>query len=168
MAKAYPNSKFVGFDNHKTYIERARELAREQGLSEEQVRFEVYSATDYPSYPNTNEDYDLITFFDILHHIGNPIGAVSHALRSLKSDGTVMIVEPFANDRIEDNFNPLSRMFYAGSTMVCVPDSVANHGPALGAQAEEAKICEILKAGGFRQFRRATQTPFNIIYEARL
>jgi SAM-dependent methyltransferase len=100
----------------------------------------------YPSYPNTNEDYDLITFFDILHHIGNPIGAVSHALRSLKSDGTVVIVEPFANDRIEENFNPLGRMFYAGSTMVCVPDTVANHGPALGAQAGEAKICEIVRA----------------------
>lgn len=156
-----------GFDNHLTSIERARELAREQGLSEEQIRFEVSSATDYPPYPKTNENYDLITFFDCLHHMGDPVGVVSHALRSLKSDGKVMIVEPFANDRMEENLNPLGRLFYAGSTMVCVPDSMAFHGPALGAQAGEAKIGEIVKAGGFRQFRRALQTPFNIIYEAR-
>jgi SAM-dependent methyltransferase len=167
MAKAFPNSKFVGFDNHQASIERARELAKEEGLSKEGIRFEVFSSKDYPYYFEDNEKYDLITFFDCLHDMGDPIGATSHALQSLKPDGTSMIVEPFANDKIEDNLNPLGRMFYAASTMACVPGSMAFNGPALGAQAGETKIGEIVKAGGFRQFRRAMQTPFNIIYEAR-
>jgi len=167
MAKAFPNSKFTGFDNHEASIERARELAMEEGLSEEQIRFEVFSANDYPSYSRNNGKYDLIAFFDCLHDMGDPVGAVSHALQSLESDGTAMIVEPFANDKIEDNLNPLGRMFYAASTMACVPGSMAFNGPALGAQAGEPKIAETVKAGGFNHFRRATQTPFNIIYEAK-
>jgi SAM-dependent methyltransferase len=167
MAKAYPNSRFIGFDNHQASIERARELAREEGLSEEQIRFEVFSANEYPPYSKTNEKYDLIAFFDCLHDMGDPVGATSHALKSLKPDGTIMIVEPFANDKVEDNLNPVRRMFYAASTMVCVPGSMAFNGPALGAQAGEAKIGEVVKAGGFKQFRRATETQFNIIYEAR-
>jgi SAM-dependent methyltransferase len=167
MAKAYPNSRFIGFDNHQASIERARELAREEGLSEEQIRFEVFSANEYPPYSKTNEKYDLIAFFDCLHDMGDPVGATSHALKSLKPDGTIMIVEPFANDKVEDNLNPVGRMFYAASTMVCVPGSMAFNGPALGAQAGEAKIGEVVKAGGFKQFRRATETQFNIIYEAR-
>lgn len=168
MAKAFPNSKFIGFDNHQASIERARELAKEEGLSEEQIRFEVFSANDYPSYFQDNEKYDLIAFFDCLHDMGDPVGAITHALQSIKPEGTAMIVEPFANDKTEDNLNPLGRLFYAASTMACVPGSMAFNGPALGAQAGEAKISETVKAGGFNHFRRATQTPFNLIYEARL
>jgi len=166
MAKAYPKSKFIGIDNHPASIERARVLAEEEGLSGDQISFEVSSATEYPFYPQTDEQYDFITFFDCLHDLGDPVGAASHALKSLKRDGTVMIVEPFANDKIEDNFNPLGRLFYAASAMACVPGSMAYNGPALGAQAGETKIREVVMAGGFKQFRRATQTPFNIVYEA--
>ncbi len=167
MAKAYPNSRFVGFDNHVASIERARKLAREEGLDEEQIKFEVSSASDYPLFSQTDEQYDLIAFFDCLHDLGDPVGATSHALKSLQADGTVMIVEPFANDKTEDNLNPLGRIFYAASAMSCVPGSMAFNGPALGAQAGETKIGEVVKAGGFKHFRRATQTQFNIIYEAR-
>ena len=150
MAKAYPNSKFIGFDNHQASIERARELAKEEGLSEEQIRFEVYSVTDYPLHPQTNEQYRLNW----------------HALKSLKSDGTAMIVEPFANDKIEDNLNPIGRLLYGASTMICVLNSMASNGPALGAQAGESRIGEVVRAGGFRKFRRTTQTSYNIVYEA--
>jgi SAM-dependent methyltransferase len=167
MAKAYPSCKFVGFDNHAPSIERARQLAREEGrgegLSKEQIRFEVASSTNYPS----DNKYDLIAFFDCLHDMGDPVGASSHALKSLKPDGVVMIVEPFANDKIEDNLNPVGRLFYAASSMACVPSSLASNGPALGAQAGEAKIAQVVKAGGFRHFRRAAQTPFNLVYEAK-
>jgi SAM-dependent methyltransferase len=167
MAKAYPTCKFIGFDNHAPSIERARQLAREgkEGdLNEEQIRFEVASATDYPS----DNKYDLIAFFDCLHDMGDPVGAASHALKSLKKpDGVVMIVEPFANDKIEHNLNPVGRLFYAASSMACVPSSLASNGPALGAQAGEAKIAEVVKAGGFRHFRRAAQTQFNLVYEAK-
>jgi SAM-dependent methyltransferase len=167
MAKAYPNSKFVGFDNHVPSIDRARQLAREDkedGLNEEQIRFEVASATDYPS----DNKYDLIAFFDCLHDMGDPVGAASHALKSLKKpDGVVMIVEPFANDKMEDNLNLVGRLFYAASSMACVPASLASDGPALGAQAGEAKIAEVVRAGGFRHFKRAAQTQFNLVYEAK-
>ena len=164
MAKAYPSCKFVGFDNHAPSIERARQLAREEdGLGEDQIRFEVASATDYPS----DIKYDLIAFFDCLHDMGDPVGAAFHALKSLKPDGVVMIVEPFANDKMEDNLNPVGRLFYAASSMACVPSSLASNGPALGAQAGEVKIAEVVKAGGFKQFRRASQTQFNLVYEAK-
>jgi SAM-dependent methyltransferase len=166
MAKAYPKSKFIGFDNHPASIERARELAKEESLTGDQISFEVSSATDYPLYSSAIKQYDLIAFFDCLHDLGDPVSAASHALKSLERDGTVMIVEPFANDRIEDNFNPLGRLFYAASAMACVPGSMAFNGPALGAQAGETKIREVVMAGGFKHFRRATQTPFNIVYEA--
>ena len=163
MAKAYPGCRFVGYDNHTPSIQRARQLAKEEGLREEQIRFEVASATNYPS----NNKYDLITFFDCLHDMGDPVGAAAHALKSLKPDGVVMIVEPFANDKIEDNLNPIGRLFYAASSMSCVPASLASNGPALGAQAGEAKIAEVVKVGGFMHFRRATQTPVNLVYEAK-
>jgi SAM-dependent methyltransferase len=156
MAKTYPKSKFIGFDNHRASIERARELAKEEGLSGEQIRFEVYSVTDYPLYSQTNEQYDLIAFFDCLHDLGDPVGAISHALKNLKSDGTVMIVEPFANDKIEDNLNPIDRLLYGASTMICVLNSMASNGPALGAQAGESRIGEVVRAGGFKKFRRTT------------
>ena len=167
MAKAYPKSKFIGFDNHQASIERATELAKAEGLSGEQIRFEVYSVTDHPLYPPTNKQYDLITFFDCLHDLVDPVGAASHALESLKSDGTVMIVEPFAYDKTEDNLNQIGRMFYAASTMVCVLGSMASNGPALGAQAGESRIGEVVSAGGLKKFRCTTQTPYNIVYEAR-
>jgi SAM-dependent methyltransferase len=167
MAKAYPSCKFVGFDNHAPSIERASQLAEEESrsevLSKEQIRFEIASATDYP----TNSKYDLIAFFDCLHDMGDPVGAASHALKSLKPDGVVMIVEPFANDRIEDNLNNVGRLFYAASSLACVPSSLASNGPALGAQAGEAKIAQVVKDGGFRHFRRAAQTQFNLVYEAK-
>jgi SAM-dependent methyltransferase len=168
MAKAYPSCKFVGYDNHTPSIERARQLARQEGkeggLNEEQIRFEVASASDYPS----ENKYDLIAFFDCLHDMGDPVGAASHALKSLKKpDGVVMIVEPFANDKVEDNLNPVGRLFFAASSMACVPSSLASNGPALGAQAGEAKIAEVVKAAGFRHFRRAAQTQFNLVYEAK-
>jgi hypothetical protein len=114
------------------------------------------------------ERYDLIAFFDSLHDMGDPQGAVAHALKTLKKpDGIVMIVEPFANDKLEDNLNPIGRIYYAGSTMICVPASLSHNGPALGAQAGEARISQIVKAGGFKHFRRATHTLFNIVYEAK-
>ena len=165
MAKAYPSCRFVGYDNHAPSIQRARQLAKEEeGLREEQIRFEVASSTNYPS----DNKYDLIAFFDCLHDMGDPVGAAVHALKSLKRpDGVVMIVEPFANDKIEDNLNPIGRLFYAASSMSCVPASLASNGPALGAQAGEAKIAEVVKAGGFMHFKRATQTPVNLVYEAK-
>src|SRR6266516_480751 len=180
MAKAYPNSKFYGFDNHPASIEYARNKAREEGLGEDRIQFEVASSTNFPPLTEdvssglTSSDerqdaegYDLIAFFDCLHDMEDPQRAAAHALKTLKPDGTVMIVEPFANDKLEDNLNPTGRMMYAASTMVCVPASLSQNGPALGAQAGEAGISQVVKAGGFRHFRRATQTPFNIIYEAK-
>jgi 2-polyprenyl-3-methyl-5-hydroxy-6-metoxy-1,4-benzoquinol methylase len=183
MAKAYPNSKFYGFDSHPASIEYATNKAREEGLSEDRIKFEVASSTSFPvstegsgvsstsnnkQQQQEDEGYDLIAFFDCLHDMENPQGAAAHALKTLKKpDGTVMIVEPFANDKLEDNLNPVGRLFYAGSTMVCVPASLSQNGPALGAQAGERGISQVVKAGGFRHFRRAIQTPFNIVYEAK-
>lgn len=176
MAKAYPNCEFYGFDNHAASIEYARNKAREEGLDDDRIRFEVASSTNFPPPTTATEErkkgddaqrYDLIAFFDCLHDMEDPQGAAAHALKSIKPDGTVMIVEPFANDKLEDNLNPVGRLFYAGSTMICVPTSLSQNGPALGAQAGEARISHVVKAGGFKHFRRATQTPFNIVYEAK-
>jgi SAM-dependent methyltransferase len=168
MAKAYPNSKFYGFDNHPASIEYARKKAREEGLGEDRIQFEVASSTNYSSPKDAERGYDLIAFFDCLHDMEDPQGASAHALQTLKKlDGVVMIVEPFANDKLEDNLNPVGRLNYAASTMVCVPASLSQNGPALGAQAGEARISKVVKDGGFRHFRRATQTPFNIVYEAK-
>jgi hypothetical protein len=109
----------------------------------------------------------LIAFFDCLYDMGDPSGAASHVLQTLRQDGTWMIVEPFANDKVEDNLNPVGRIFYAASTVICVPASLAHNGPALGTQTGERRISELVKAAGFKHFRRATQTPFNLIYEAK-
>jgi SAM-dependent methyltransferase len=169
MAKAYPNCKFYGFDNHPGSIEYARKKAREEGLGEDRIQFEVASSTNFPA-PKEAEGggYDLIAFFDCLHDMEDPQGAAAHALQTLKKpDGVVMIVEPFANDKIEDNLNPVGRLFYAASTTVCIPASLSQNGPALGAQAGEPGISKVVKAGGFKHFKRATQTPFNIVYEAK-
>ena len=162
MAKAYPNSKIIGFDYHRPSIEWARKQAEKEGLKN--ITFEVAGATDYPG-----EDYDLVTFFDCFHDMGNPAGAARHVLQTLnkKKNGTWMLVEPFANDKVEDNLNPLGRAFYSGSAVACVPASLNENGPALGGQAGEEKIREIVTSAGFSKFRRATQTPFNLVFEAR-
>jgi len=162
MAKAYPNSKFYGFDNHNPSIEQAKEQSRKEGITSN-LEFSSVSASD----ESIGNDYDLITFFDCLHDMGDPIGAMKFAKQSLKPDGTCMIIEPMANDKVEDNLNVVGRIYYAASTVVCVPNSLADNGPALGAQAGEKKIKEISEAAGFTKFRRATQTPFNIIYEVK-
>ena len=161
MAKAYPKSQFFGFDYHEPSIVRAREAAREAGVSD-RAHFERAAAKDYPS------TYDLVAFFDCLHDMGDPVGAASHVKETLNPGGTWMVVEPFAGDRIEDNFNPIGRVFYGASTMICVPGSLSQEvGLGLGAQAGEKRLREVLTAGGFTQVRRATATPFNLVLEAR-
>jgi len=162
MAQAFPKSTFTGFDYHAPSVERARAAAREAGV-EQRCRFEVAAAKSYPG-----SGYDLVAFFDCLHDMGDPAGAARHVRQSLEPDGTWLIVEPFANDTVEGNLNPVGRVFYAASTMVCVPASLSQEvGLALGAQAGEAKLREVVTAGGFTRFRRATATPFNLVLEAR-
>jgi 2-polyprenyl-3-methyl-5-hydroxy-6-metoxy-1,4-benzoquinol methylase len=161
MAKAFPNSRFVGYDYHEASIEDARSHAREHGL-EANCRFEVGSAKDIP-----DGGFDLVTFFDCLHDMGDPAGAAAQVKRMLKPDGTWMIVEPMSADRLEGNLNPVGRLYYAASTMACLPTSLSQEvGAALGAQAGEAKLREVITAGGFGNIRRATETPFNMILEA--
>jgi SAM-dependent methyltransferase len=162
MAQAYPKSAFVGFDYHEPSVTHAREAARKAGLGE-RVRFELASAKSFPG-----TDYDLVTVFDCLHDMGDPVGASAHVRQSLKKDGTWMIVEPFANDRLEENLNPIGRIYYSASTFICTPASRSQEvGLCLGAQAGEARLRSVVKDGGFSRFRRATQTPFNLIFEAR-
>lgn len=162
MARAFPSSRFVGFDYHGPSIERARVAAAEAGISD-RCRFEVAAAKDFPG-----TGYDLVTFFDCLHDMGDPVGASRHVLSTLRKDGTWMIVEPFAHDATEDNLNPVGRVFYAASTMICTPASLSQEvGLGLGAQAGERRLREVVAAGGFTRFRRATETPFNMILEAR-
>ena len=161
MAKAYPKSTFVGIDYHTGSIETARQRAKEAGVSN--ARFEAAHATSYNGDP-----YDLIAFFDCIHDMADPAGAARHARASLAPDGHIMAVEPFANDRLEENLNPVGRVYYGASTMVCVPVSLAKKGPALGAQAGEERLRDVfMNGGGFTRFRRATETPFNIVLEAR-
>jgi 2-polyprenyl-3-methyl-5-hydroxy-6-metoxy-1,4-benzoquinol methylase len=162
MSQAYPKSTFVGFDYHQGSIEYARIKAADAGVSD-RVSFEVAKAKDYPG-----TDYDFVAFFDCLHDMGDPVGAAAHVLSTLKSDGSWMIVEPFANDKIEDNLNLIGRIFYSASTMICTPASRSQEvGLGLGAQAGEARIREVATSGGFKRFRRATETPFNLVFEAR-
>jgi ubiquinone/menaquinone biosynthesis C-methylase UbiE len=161
MAQAFPNSKFIGYDFHPGSIEQAKAHAREHDVSN--VEFHVGTAKQYPG-----NEFDLVAFFDCLHDMGDPAGAAAHVKQSLKPDGTWMIVEPMAGDRMEDNMNPIGRIYYAASTLVCVPTSLAQEvGAALGAQAGEAKLREVITAGGFTKVRRATETPFNMVLEAR-
>jgi 2-polyprenyl-3-methyl-5-hydroxy-6-metoxy-1,4-benzoquinol methylase len=161
MARAYPRSRFYGYDSHPRSIELARERARAAGVAD-RVSFEVAGATDFPG-----RDYDLVAHFDCLHDMEDPAGAARHARQAIAADGLWMIVEPFAADRREDNHNPVGRVFYSASTMLCVPHSLSRRGPALGAQAGEARLRAIVEGGGFSRFRRATQTPFNLVLEAR-
>ncbi|HXG20778.1 MAG TPA: class I SAM-dependent methyltransferase [Methylomirabilota bacterium] len=162
MAQAYPQSTFFGFDYHAPSIERARQAAHEAGVAD-RVTFEVAKAKDYPGAP-----YDFVAFFDCLHDMGDPVGTAAHVRETLRDDGVWMIVEPFAHDRLEDNLNPIGRMYYAASTQVCTPASLSQEvGLALGNQAGEARLREVVSAGGFTRFRRATETPFNLVFEAR-
>ncbi len=162
MAEAFPKSKFTGFDYHQGSIEKARHRAR-MAKVEGNAKFEVATAKTFPG-----RNYDLVTCFDCLHDMGDPEGAARHIRESLAADGTWMIVEPFANDDVKDNLNPVGRIFYAASTMICTPASRSQEvGLALGAQAGEKRLREIVTRAGFTRFRRATETPFNLVLEAR-
>jgi SAM-dependent methyltransferase len=161
MAKAYPKSEFIGFDYHAESIEAARGRAEDAGVTD-RVRFEVAPASGFSG------TYDLVCMFDCLHDMGDPVGAARHVLGALEKDGTWLIVEPFANDNVEDNFNPVGRVYYGASTLVCTPASLSQEvGLGLGAQAGEARLRDVVTAGGFTRFRRATETPFNLVLEAR-
>lgn len=161
MAQAFPRSTFVGFDYHGPSIEKATERAKQAGVGE-RVRFERASAKDFGG------TYDLVACFDCLHDMGDPTGAAAHVRQALKPDGTWLLVEPFAGDKVEENLNPLGRLFYSVSTLVCTQASLAQEvGTALGAQAGEARLRDVVTKAGFSRFRRATQTPFNLVLEAR-
>jgi SAM-dependent methyltransferase len=162
MAQAFPKSRFHGFDTHAASIDEARRNAAEAGLAE-RVTFEAARAVDYPG-----KNYELICFFDCLHDLGDPVAAARYAAEVLAPGGTVMLVEPFANDRIEDNISPVARLYYAASTMLCCAHALSEGGRlVLGAQAGEARLAEVFRKAGFTRFRRAAETPFNLILEAR-
>jgi SAM-dependent methyltransferase len=161
MAQAFPRSHFYGFDTHAPSLEKARALAREEGVNN--VTFEEATAKNYPG-----QGYDLVGFFDCLHDMGDPVGAAAHALTTLDSDGTVLIVEPFAQDQLEQNMTPVGRIYYAASTAFCTPGSLSQEvGLALGAQAGESRLREVITKAGFKHFRRASETAFNLVFEAR-
>jgi ubiquinone/menaquinone biosynthesis C-methylase UbiE len=159
MAQAFPNSEFIGIDFHEGSIEHARKQAGRL----RNVRFEAARAQDF-----RGSGYDLVTMFDALHDMGDPLGAVAHIRKAIKDDGTLMLVEPAAGDSLADNLNPVGRVYYAGSTHICVPTSLNQEvGAALGAQAGEKKLSEVIRKGGFTRVRKATSTPFNMVLEAR-
>jgi len=161
MAKTYPQSTFVGIDFHEPSIVAAREKAAKAGVSN--IAFHVAAAKDFPG-----DDYDFACIFDALHDMGDPIGAAAHIRDSLKPDGVFMLVEPMAGDSLAENMNPLSQIFYSFSTTACLPASLAQEvGYGLGAQAGEKRLTAVLKEGGFNQVRRATETPTNMVLEAR-
>ncbi|WP_366555485.1 class I SAM-dependent methyltransferase [Aquibaculum sediminis] len=163
MAKAFPTSEFYGFDAHQGSIEEARKLASDTGVSE-RCHFELARADTYPA-----KGYDLICFFDALHDMGDPVAAASHAAESLAPGGTVMLVEPFANDRLEDNISTVARMYYAASTTICCAHAISDGGRmVLGAQAGESRLADVFRKAGFTRFTRAFETPFNLVLEARL
>jgi ubiquinone/menaquinone biosynthesis C-methylase UbiE len=162
MAQAFPKSRFVGFDYHRESVERARTAAARAGVAD-RVTFDVAKSGEYPGH-----DYDLVTMFDCLHDMGDPQGAARHVCETLRQGGTWMIVEPFAGDELKDNLNPVGRVYYSFSTLLCTPCSRSQEvALCLGAQAGEKRIREVVTSAGFRQFRRATETPFNLVYEAR-
>jgi 2-polyprenyl-3-methyl-5-hydroxy-6-metoxy-1,4-benzoquinol methylase len=161
MAQAYPQSTIHGFDYHDASIARARTLAGEEGVPN--AEFEVASAADYPG-----DGYDLVCFFDCLHDMGDPVGALTHVRETLAPDGAVMLVEPFAHDSLADNLNPVGRVYYAASTLICTPASLDQDvGLGLGAQAGETRLRDVAAEAGFTRFRKATATPFNLVLEAR-
>ena len=162
MAKAFPKSHIYGFDYHDKSIEAARESAKRQGVAD-RVTFEVAKAKEFPG-----KDYDFVAVFDCLHDMGDPVGAAAHVRASLNDDGSWMIVEPFANDDLQDNLNPVERVYYSFSTLLCTPCSRSQEvGMCLGAQAGEKQMQKVVTSAGFSRFRRATQTPFNLVFEAR-
>jgi SAM-dependent methyltransferase len=162
MAKAFPKSQFFGFDYHDKSIEGARETAKREGVFD-RASFNTATSKNFPG-----KEYDFVTVFDCLHDMGDPVGAAAYVLNSLAKDGTWMIVEPFAKDELKDNMNPVGRVYYSFSTLLCTPCSRSQEvGLCLGAQAGEKRIREVVHAAGFTRFRRATETPFNIVYEAR-
>jgi SAM-dependent methyltransferase len=162
MAKSFPKSRFYGFDYHDKSIEAAREAAKREGVAD-RVTFDVAKAKDFPG-----KDYDFVAVFDCLHDMGDPVGAAAYVRSTLNPNGTWMIVEPFANDKLQDNLNPVGRVYYSFSTLLCTPCSRSQEvGRCLGAQSGEARIREVVTSAGFSRFRRATETPFNIVYEAR-
>ena len=162
MAKAFPKSRFFGFDYHDKSIEAARESAKRNAIAD-RVTFEVAKAKEFPG-----KDYDFVAVFDCLHDMGDPIGAAAHVRQSLAKDGTWMIVEPFANDQLKDNLNPVGRVYYSFSTLLCTPCSRSQEvALCLGAQAGESRIRDVVTSAGFKRFRRAAETPFNMVYEAR-
>jgi len=162
MAKAYPKSEFFCFDYHAPSLERAKELAKEAGVSD-RVTFAKATAKDFPA-----KDYDLVAFFDCLHDMGDPVGAGKHVRDSLAKDGVWMIVEPFAHDKLKDNLNPVGRVYYSASTFICTPASLSQEvALGLGAQAGERRLRQVATEAGFTRFRRATETPFNMVLEAR-
>jgi 2-polyprenyl-3-methyl-5-hydroxy-6-metoxy-1,4-benzoquinol methylase len=162
MAQAYPDSTFHGYDYHDASIERARQIAEAEGVSGN-TEFEMASAKEFPG-----EGYDLVCFFDCLHDMGDPVGALKHVREAIDDDGTVMLVEPFAADSLAENLNPVGRVFYAASTLICTPSSLDQEvGLGLGAQAGEQRLREVAEKAGFTRFRRATETPFNLVLEAR-
>jgi 2-polyprenyl-3-methyl-5-hydroxy-6-metoxy-1,4-benzoquinol methylase len=160
MAQAYPRTSVVGSDYHAESIELARKNAAEAGVSD-RVTFEVATAQTFGG-----SDYDLVTMFDALHDMGDPVGAARRIHEALAPDGTWLLVEPFASDRVEHNLNPVGRLYYAGSAFLCVPNGLSQSGGhALGAQAGEAAVRGVVTEAGFSHFRRAAQTPFNLVYE---
>jgi SAM-dependent methyltransferase len=162
MAQAYPRSHFSGFDYHAASIDAARKSAARGGVAD-RVSFEVAKAKEYPG-----QNFDFVTVFDCLHDMGDPVGAAAHVRESLRPDGTWMIVEPFANNDLKDNLNPVGRVYYSFSTLLCTPCSRAQEvGLCLGAQAGESRMQKVVTSAGFSRFRRATETPFNLVYEAR-
>lgn len=163
LAAAFPRSRISGFDTHAASIDLARRVADQQGVAE-RTRFEVARATDFGGGP-----YELICFFDCLHDMGDPVGAVRHAASMLAPGGTIMLIEPFANDRLEDNLSPVARIYYASSATVCCAHAISEGGQlVLGAQAGEARLAEVFRKAGLRHFHRAAATPFNLILEARV
>jgi len=162
MAQAYPNSSFFGFDYHAPSLAIARSAAKQADV-DKRITFRKASAKDFPA-----KNYDVVAMFDCLHDMGDPVGAAKHVKNTLAKDGTFMLVEPFAHDELKDNLNPVGRVFYAASTMICTPASLSQEvGLGLGAQAGEKRLHEVARKAGFSRFRRATETPFNLVFEAR-
>jgi SAM-dependent methyltransferase len=162
MAQAYPKSTFFGFDYHAPSLVAARSAAKKAGV-DKRIIFQKASAKDFPA-----KDYDVVAMFDCLHDMGDPVGAAKHVKKTLAKDGTFMLIEPFAHDELKDNLNPVGRVFYAASTMICTPASLSQEvGLGLGAQAGEKRLREVAQKAGFSKFRRATETPFNLVFEAR-